>query len=446
MTRFLTSILSTLFITAATLVPELSSAEPDKNLTVTEKLRNDISLISRETPGSDIVTLSVTFMTGSADESFNKRAINELAMEAMTYSTKKFSKAKIFGLTEKYSIGLACRGGIEMSQCSIQTVNEYLPQAIDLLASVVTEPSFNKDDVTLAKQQRVADYQRAIQNPESHANTTVNTVFYDLHHPYRLLPQDGIKQTDSLTVDDLKTYHRSLLDASKIFITYAGPKMNSKIRKHIMSKFERISKLNSPKKIVAAPLFEPKNSIAFEHRQIPTAYIRVKFNAPSILAKDAAAADIMFEILSQKLQEEIRTKRSLSYAVYAGTLQYNQGIGVLSVSTSKPKETLEAMAAVVKSFRERGVTQEELNEYRNIFTTSYFLTLESHGSLAGALSSFQFYFGDAKKLYDLPEKLSAVTPADIQRIAKDVLKNFRIGVVYDKEKFETKWLDVLTKV
>ena len=104
------------------------------------------------------------------------------------------------------------------------------------------------------------------------------------------------------------------------------------------------------------------------------------------------------------------------------------------------------MAAVVKSFKELGVTQEELNEYRNIFTTSYFLTLESHGSLAGALSSFQFYFGDAKKLYDLPQKISAVTPADIQRIARDVLKNFRIGVVYDKEKFETKWLDVLTKV
>jgi predicted Zn-dependent peptidase len=104
------------------------------------------------------------------------------------------------------------------------------------------------------------------------------------------------------------------------------------------------------------------------------------------------------------------------------------------------------MAAVVKSFKDRGVTQDELNEYRNIFTTSYFLTLESHGSLAGALSSSQFYFGDAQKLYEIPDKMAAVTPGDIQRIAKDVLKNFRIGVVYDKEKFDTKWLDVLTKV
>jgi len=72
MTPFLTFLSSILFIAAVTLTPELSSAEPDKNLTTTQKLRNDMTLISRETPGSDIVTLSVTFMTGSADESFNK--------------------------------------------------------------------------------------------------------------------------------------------------------------------------------------------------------------------------------------------------------------------------------------------------------------------------------------------------------------------------------------
>jgi predicted Zn-dependent peptidase len=166
----------------------------------------------------------------------------------------------------------------------------------------------------------------------------------------------------------------------------------------------------------------------------------MKFNAPSITAKDAAAADLMFEILSERLQEEVRTKRSLSYAVYAGTIQYNQGIGMISVSTSKPKETIDAITAVVKNFKEKGVTAEELSEQRNVFTTSYFLTLESQNSLASALASFQNYFGNAKKLYDLPDQLAGVTPADVSRVAKEWLKNFRVGVVYDKDKFDAKWL------
>lgn len=436
-TRKLLLILNVLITASAT---HTTFALADSNLTSVDKIRNGMSLIVKETPGSDIVSLSVTFMTGSADTSFNRRAINQLALESMTYSSKSFSKQKIFALTEKYSIGLACSGGVEISQCAASTVSDYLPQAIDLLAAVTLEPSFNSDDVKLAKQQRIADFQQQIQNPESHVNNVVNSIFYDQQHPYRLLPEDGVKQTQELNADDLKNYHRSLLDSSKMFITYAGPKLTNAMRSKIENKFNKISNRKTPDKIVVAPAYDPTKKMAFEHRKIPTAYIRLKFNAPSITAKDAAAADIMFEMLSERLQEEIRTKRSLSYAVYAGTIQYSQGIGVISVSTSKPKETIDAMASVIKTFKERGVTQDELNEQRNVFTTSYFLTLESQGSLAGALSSFQNYFGDARQLFNLPNRLSAVTPTDVARVAKDNLRNFRVGVVYDKEKFDPKWL------
>lgn len=412
----------------------------DANFTNIEKLRNGVPLVILETQGSDIVTLAVTFQRGSSDESFNRRAINQLALETMTYATKKFSKKQIFALTEKYSIGLNCSGGVEISRCAATTIREYLPQAIDLLAAVVNEPLFNPDDVTLAKKQRVADFQQELQNPESQVNATVNSIFYDEQHPYRLLPKDGIQQTQSLKSEDLKAYHGSLLDSSSLFITYAGPKVSSSTRNTLQNKFGKMKNLNKPRKIVVAPAFDSKKRLAFEHREIPTAYIRIKFNAPSVTSKDAPAADLMFEILSERLQEEIRTKRSLSYAVYAGTIQYNQGIGMISVSTSKPKETLDAITSVVKLFKEKGVSWEELDEQRNVFTTSYFLTLESQNSLASALSSFQNYFGDARKLYDLPGQLASVTTADVLRVAKDSLKNFRVGVVYDKSKFDSKWL------
>jgi predicted Zn-dependent peptidase len=443
MTMKFPSILNLNFVMTLILSFQTIAYAQDSNLTTIEKLRNGIPLVIRETPGSEIVTLSVTFMRGSADESFNRRAVNQLTLDTMTYATKTFSKQKIFALTEKYSIGINCTGGVEVSQCSALTLKEYLPQAVDLLAAIVTEPSFNPDDISLAKQRRIADFQQDLQNPESQVNAVVNGIFYDQQHPYRLLPQDGIQQTQGLKASDLKEYHSNLLDASSMFMTYAGPKLPNNIRATLQRKFSKISKRDRPKKIVVAPAFDPSKRLAFEHREIPTAYIKLKFNAPSITAKDAPAADLMFEILSERLQEEIRTKRSLSYAVYAGTIQYNQGIGIISVSTSKPKETIDAIASVVKDFKAKGVTAEELNEQRNVFTTSYFQTLESQNSLAGALSSFQNYFGNARKLYELPSQLAGVTPADVSRIAKEWLKNFRVGVVYDKAKFDSKWLKQL---
>jgi predicted Zn-dependent peptidase len=95
---------------------------------------------------------------------------------------------------------------------------------------------------------------------------------------------------------------------------------------------------------------------------------------------------------------------------------------------------------VIKKLRDHGISQEELNEYRNSFSTSYFLTMETNDQLAAALSSSQAYFGDAAQLYQIPNKINAVTPSDIQRVAKEVLKNFRVGIVFDKEKFNPKWI------
>lgn len=433
-------VLSQLFLILAPLSASPDMTSNDRKLTTTTWLKNGIPLVIRETPGSDIAHFEVRFMSGSANQAPDRRAINLLTFELLPYSTVRFPKEKIFALTEKYSIGISCSGGVEISGCQVEAIQDYLPQALDLMISVITEPSFNQDDFDLAKKQRIASFQQESQSPEARVNSVVNTIFYDTNHPYRLLPEDGIKQVETLNPEAIRSYYRSLLDASSMFITYAGPKPTKATLDALEKSLGTLGKTQRQVKPVPAPQFDPTNTLAFEHRQIPTAYIRMKFNAPSAISPDAPAANVMFEILSEKLHEEVRTKRSLSYSVHANSLQYNQGIGVISATTSKPRETLETIASVVRDLRDKGVSLEELNEYRNTFTTSYYLTMETQDQLAGALAGSQAYFNDAMRLYEMPAKIDAVTPADIQRVAKETLKNFRIGVVYDRDKFMNEWV------
>ncbi len=435
-----------LFFVALPVFAEPSTTSTDRKLTTKSWLENGIPVIARETPGSDIVHIEVRFMTGSSQLPPERRAINILGFESLPYSTKKFPKDKIFALTEKYSMGVNCSGGVEISSCEIEVINDYLPQALELIMSVVTEPSFTPEDVELAKKHQIAEFQQEMQNPESRVNSVVNTVFYDTTHPYRLLPEDGIKQIETFNAEMLRSYYTSVLDATSIFITYAGPKITKKTLAAFESKLGKLPKIQRQVKSIPSPTYNSQNYVAFEHREIPTAYIRAKFNAPSATSTDAAAAEVLFEILSEKLHEEVRTKRSLSYSVNAATVQYSQGIGMIAASTSKPKETLETIAAVIKDLRDNKISAEDLNEYRNVFTTAYYLTMETHDQLAGALSNAQAYFGDASIVYELPGRIDAVTPADIQRVAKDVLQNFRVGIVYDKEKFKSEWIKPLRNI
>jgi predicted Zn-dependent peptidase len=441
------ALLSNLLLLCSTVaLGQTISTSGDRALTAISKLKNGIPIIARETPGSDIVHLEINFSTGTSKLPPERRALNLLALETMPFATKKFPKEKIFAMSEKFSFGVECKGGVETSHCQVETIRDYLPQALDLLTQVVLSPSFNQEDTDLAKKRRIADFQRETENPESRVNAVVNSIFYDRNHPFRLLPEDGINQTQSLTAEDLKNYHQTILDASTISIVYAGPKISNTTLQTLEKRLGSLGRVQRPEKPVPSPVFDPNNSFAFEHRSIPTAYIRLKFNAPSATSPDAEAADVMFEILSEKLQEEIRTKRSLSYAIHSGSIQYSQGIGMIAASTSKPRETLEAIANVVRNLREKGVTQEELNEYRNTFTTSYYLTMETHDSLAAALSTSHTYFNDAMRLYDMPAKLNAVTPADIQHVAKSTLTNMRGGIVFDKDKFMAPWFDPIKKL
>ena len=421
------------------------SVDRQRALTVVGSLKNGIPFVQRELPGNDIIHVEVSFNRGSADLPPEKKALAAVTLDVMTASTKGFSKEKIFALTEKHSIGLECSGGIEQSHCQVETISSNFDKAMDLLTAVIKDPLFEAEDIELTRQRRTAEFQQDAQNPEQHVNSLVNTLYYPEGHPYRLMPEDAIKQIAAFNRDDLVTFHKSLLNAAVMQIVYVGPKMSAVQKSRLDKEFSGLPKKDIPARAIPTPPYNKKaNHIVFEHRDIPTAYIRAKFNAPGVRDSDAAIATVLFEILGERLHEEVRTKRSLSYAVGAVTVQYTNGIGIVMASTSKPQETIVTMADVLRDIKEKPISDEQLAEYKNVFATHYYLTLESHDQLASALSTNLTYFGDARKLYDLPAKLSLVTSADIQRVARDLLQKMNVAVIYDKDKFQTEWTAPLT--
>ena len=225
-------------------------------------------------------------------------------------------------------------------------------------------------------------------------------------------------------------------------LTIVGPLQKKDIHTVSANSFAKINKRKVAKIILPVPTYDPKNNFAFEHRDIPTAYLRFKFNAPPAKDPDFAALRLLFHILSKELGEEVRTKRSLSYAIYAFTAQFTIGYGSIGAWTSKPKETLAAIKEVLQKLKDRELTKQALTEYKTVFATNYFLDLETNGSLASSLSESQFYHDGYEEFYNYPRKIDAVTPKDIKRLANSVLKNFRLGVIYHKDKFKREWFNM----
>lgn len=417
-----------------------------KALTSNHKLKNGIPVVIRNVEGSDIVAVNVTFGTGLRDLPPSKKVLNDWLWPSLTMASTETPKAEVFQTVEKYGLEMGCQGGIELSTCALGTIDDYWSKGLTLFASLITKPAFKEEDLKLTRDRLMAQLKNTPSNPEAYVNEIINSIFYPKGHPYRSNHDESMPELEKLGRQDIVDLHKQLLNAGIMQIVVATSMPATKVVADLDAAFGAIPAAAFTPVKPEAPKFDEKAAFAFHDRELPTAFIRIKTNAVPITDKDAIATKLLFEILSEELGDEIRTKRSLSYAVHANVIQYSLGVGIISASTSKPKETLEAIQTVLDTVKNKTFTPEELEIFKRTFATSYYLTLESHNSLAGALATSKLFYGQAEELYDLPRKLDAVTPADIKRLAGELLSNLRIGVIYGRKDFEDSWaLDLIKK-
>ncbi len=416
-----------------------------KSMTSKHHLRNGLPVIVRTIPDSDIVQLSVNFASGLKDLPPGRKVLNEWMWGVMPMSARGYPKKKVYDISEKYSFEVSCGGGIEASACAVGTLNEYWSEALQLLAAVVKSPSFTKEDVELTRQRLEAQLKDLPSDPGDYVNEVVNSVFYPVGHPYRLNHDEALSELKRLSQKDLVQFHKEILSPDNMAIVVVTSMPATKVVADLDKAFGDIKLKRVRHVYPKMPLFSSNEAFSISDRELPTAYIRIKFNAPGIRDGSATALRLLFEILSEELGEEIRTKRSLSYAVHAFLIDYSLGIGVINASTSKPEETLKAIAEVVDRVKAKDYSNEELLEYKRGFVTSYYLTQETHAAMAMTLGSSEFFFGDANEYYDLPRQLERVTPAEIKALAHKWLTNFRIGVIAGRKQFKDEWARDLIK-
>lgn len=403
------------------------------------QLKNGTKVLYRIVPDSSLFEIGVFFRYGTSQLSLEQKPGLDLMTSTVFLGSDKYKKNDVYRIAEKTSLAFSCSEGIEVSNCMLGGVNDNLDEGLKLFASLLTKPTFISDDVEVRREQIRAGLKNEIQDPDSSSNDLVNSIFYGTSHPFYSSAVTNLAGLDKVSIKDLQNLHASML-ASEKWIVVIGSKTKAEISGLLEKYFSGIVPGKAVETLVSQPVYDPKGvHSVFENKPIPTAYIKIKFNSTPVLGPDQVASKLMFRILDEKLGEEVRTKRSLSYGVYATPLFYSVGIGIISATTSLPKETIEVIGSTIKNFLLKPMSQKEVNEYKHIYETAYYLTLEEHSSLARALGNHLMYFGEVRSFYDFPLKLEAVSGEKIHELAKKILKKFWIGTVYSKEKFEEKW-------
>ncbi len=437
-----------LWTSTEVLAKELVSSETiklQKDSTITFKLKNNTLVTYREIPHSEIAVVELAFTQGEASLARADRPGLGALAELMERGSVSYPKPKLSELLEKYSTGISCSFGIELGFCGMATLSGSLPELLPAFASVIRDPDLNSVEAELVLEQEKASEAAALQDPETYVNEVVNKVFYGDGHPYWTDQKNRLQDLDEIKLDNLKRLHARLLADVPKHIVVVGSLPLARLKELLEANFSFLPEISAKRLQVQAPVYDPKHAYEIAARAIPTSYIRAKFSAPGIQDADFIATQLMVHILSEELENEIRTKRSLSYSVYAQVLPYTTGIGVIHVSSSKPMETMEALRIIIDKLRKQKLSVGELNRYRTVFATSYFLKLEEHSSLSSSLRSSVHYFDSADRLYEMPRLLARITPEEVQKAAQTYLQKFRLGVVYRENGFKPEWAEDFLK-
>jgi predicted Zn-dependent peptidase len=155
--------------------------------------------------------------------------------------------------------------------------------------------------------------------------------------------------------------------------------------------------------------------------------LAIGFHKPGIGHPDDYVFDVIDELLTDgptsrlysKLVRESRLAASVnSDANYPGVLSAN--LFVLSATPLAPHSTAEVEAAILNELerlKREPVAQKELERIINNLDADLVRALRSNSGLASQLALYQTVAGDWRYVLKSRDKIAAVTPADIQRVA-----------------------------
>jgi predicted Zn-dependent peptidase len=153
------------------------------------------------------------------------------------------------------------------------------------------------------------------------------------------------------------------------------------------------------------------------------------FTAPSITSPDIYPMYVASSLLRDRVFEEVRVKRNLSYAPDAFLRTQAANIGGIYVTAVDANQAVRVMLNEMTRLQREPIGKEDITAVIAQFLTTYYIGQETNAAQGAGLAQYELIGGGWRNSLQFLEKLQAVTPADVQRVAQKYMHNIRFVVL-----------------
>jgi predicted Zn-dependent peptidase len=260
-----------------------------------------------------------------------------------------------------------------------------------------------------------------------------------LAHPYGNGLIGHPSDLKQITRRDAQAFFDKYYVASNITVVVVGDVNFAEIKKLADAYFSGVRPGAKPQPVrTAEPPHQAEIRVTIEEEAQPI--VIAGYHIPGRFDPDYPAYELLGSMIGQgrssRLYERLVKKDKIAAQTGGGTgfpgekypnLLILQAIVAKDVTTDQVEKVLyEELDRMAKD----GPTAEELKKVKTRAKASFIRSLRSNGGLAGELAQYEGMQGDWHKLFRHLDRVDAVTTADIQRVAKETLRqgNRCVGV------------------
>ncbi len=422
------------------------SSSPSRDLDILEALwrepadrytlPNGLTVLLRRDTAAPVCSVQVWVKTGSIHEGAHLGAGLSHYLEHMLFKgTARRAGREISATVQAHGGYVNAYTTFDRTVYYIEIPSAHTNVAIDLLADTVLHSTLPAEEVAKEKDVILREIDMCLDDPDQRLGQALFETAYRTH-PYRQ-PVIGHREVFAATTrEDLVAYYRARYVPNNLVLIIAGDFDPAAARAAIAEHFGK-----SPRARLA-PVLVPDEPAQLARRDqhlfedVQVARAGLGWQIPGLAHPDTPALDLLAMVLghgdSSILWQEIREKARLVHTIDAMTWSPGTS-GLFSLSyLADPDKRLAAEAAVLRAVDRvaaRGVSAAALAKAVRQAVTAEINLRKTMSGQASRLGAAEVVVGDVNYNRRYFERLFALTPADLRRVARTYFVPEQLTVV-----------------
>jgi predicted Zn-dependent peptidase len=393
---------------------------------VRDVLPNGLRLLTERMPNVRSVSIGVWLTRGSRHEAQEQSGIAHFVEHMLFKGTSTRSAEDIAQTIDSIGGQMDAFTAKEYASYYIKVLDEHLPLAVDVLSDIVRRPAFTEEDIEREKKVVLEEIKMVEDTPDDLVHELFTENFW-VDHPLGR-PILGIRETvEGLTQSALRGYFEGVYSAPNMIVAAVGNVDHARVRDLVEAAFGTVSS-DATEISSIPPRVEPR--IVIRSKELEQSHVCLGTSSYQQDHADRYSSYVLNTILggsmSSRLFQNVREKRGLAYAVFSGLSAYRDA-GSMTIyagcANDAIGELIDVVVAELKRLKDELLPESELRRAKDHLKGSLMLNLESTSSRMSHLARQEIYFDRQFGLDETLEGVERVSQADVQRVARDLLKD-----------------------